>query len=145
MIAQPMRAGDETSASCFDDWQYALAKGSKLNGSSFGIGVGLQIIFEIRLREDVSRVWKYGNPAAIPKLRVPANMIVMQVRAHDQVDLVWSRSRCGEPLKKRRVEHIPERARRPRFVVAAARVDQDLLVVDLQQPTVHAQFDEAGR
>src|SRR5262245_57965338 len=110
MIAQAMRTGDETGAPGFDDRQYALAKRSKLDRSGFGIGVGLQIIFEIRLREDVSRVRKCGNPTTIPKLRIPAHVIVMQVRAHDEIDLVWPRSRCGEPLKKRRVEHVPERA-----------------------------------
>src|SRR5262249_38160544 len=40
------------------------------------------------------------------------------------------------------IEHVPERPRRPRPVVAAAAVDENLLEADLQQPAVHAELDE---
>ena len=67
----------------------------------------------------------------------------MQVRAHHQIDFVGPRAGRGEPLEPRRVEHVPCRPQRPRFLVAAAAVDQDLAAVELQQPAMHAQFDLA--
>ena len=70
-------------------------------------------------------------------------MIVMQVRAHHQIDLVGPRAGRGEPVEPRRVEHVPRRPQRPGFLVAAAAVDQDLAAVELQQPAVHAELDLA--
>jgi hypothetical protein len=68
----------------------------------------------------------------------------MQVRAHDEIDLVRPRTSGGEPVQIGGIEHVPKRPRGPRFVIAATCVDENLLLADLQKPAMHAELDEAG-
>ena len=65
----------------------------------------------------------------------------MQMRAHDHVNFVGPCARRREAVEPRFVEHIPVRAGRPRLVIAAAAVDQNLLAVDLEQPAMDAELD----
>src|SRR6202012_4391540 len=44
----------------------------------------------------------------------------------------------------RLVEHVPPRPQRPRFVVTATTVDQNLAAVDLQQPAMDAELELVG-
>ena len=70
-------------------------------------------------------------------------MIVMQVCAHHEIDFLRSRSGGGKALQVRQIEHVPEWPPGFCFVIAAARVDQDHLAADLQQPAVHGQPDQS--
>src|SRR5262249_42681783 len=79
------------------------------------------------------------------QLRVPSDMVVVQVRAHHQADFVRLRAGRGEALEIGRLEHAPPGPRRAHAIVAAAGVDQDLLAADLEQPAVHAELDLAAR
>jgi hypothetical protein len=72
-------------------------------------------------------------------------MVMMQVRAHDVIDLVRPRARGREPVEIGRVEQVPERPPRLDLVVAATAVDQDILAPDLQEPAVHAELYESAR
>ena len=138
-------AAHKIGASGFDDRQHAFAKRAELDRRGLGIEIGLVEIVHVGFREHITRVGERRHPAAVLHLRVPADMIVMQVRAHHEVDLLRPRAGRGEPLKPGRVEHAPPRPRRPHAIVAAARVDQDLLPADLKQPAMHAEFDLGGR
>ena len=71
-------------------------------------------------------------------------MIVMQMRAHHEVDFLRSHAGGGEPLEIRQIEHVPKWPPRLDLVVAAARVDQDFLATDLQQPAVNGEPDATG-
>src|SRR5262249_30356398 len=82
------------------------------------------------------------HPGAVAQLRVPADMIVVKVRAHHVVDVLGSRPGGSKPFEIRRVEHVPERTCRPALVVAAAAIDQDVHLPDLEEPAVYAELDE---
>jgi hypothetical protein len=69
-------------------------------------------------------------------------MVVVQVGAHHHVDVLGPRAGAGEPLRIVGVEVGPERPVRLELVVAAAGVDQDVLIPDPQQPAVHAELDQ---
>jgi hypothetical protein len=113
-------------------------------GRSFlRIGIDLRKIVHIRLGKDVPRIGKCRHPFPIFLLGIPADMIVMQMGAHHEVDVLGPRSRGGKPLEVGQIEHVPEGTPGLGFVVAAARVDQDLLAADLQQPAVNRQLDQS--
>ena len=136
---------DQIGAAGLDDRQHAFAEGAELDRRGLRIEIGLVEIIDVGLGEHVARVRKRRHPAAVLQLRVPADVIVMQVRAHHQVDLVRPRAGGGEPVEIGRVQHAPPRPRRAHAIVAAAGVDQDLLPADLQQPAVHAELDLGRR
>src|SRR5258706_14475136 len=68
--------------------------------------------------------------------------MVMAVGAHYGVDVLLPSAGGGEAVELGLIEHVPERPRRPRPVVAAAAVDENLLRPDLHQPAMHAELDE---
>src|SRR3984957_16687013 len=70
-------------------------------------------------------------------------MVVMQGGAHPQIDLVGPRAGRREAVEPRRIEHVPRRPQGPRFLVAAAAVDQAFAAVELQEPAVYAELDLA--
>src|SRR5262245_56429256 len=41
---------------------------------------------QLAVSEHVARVWKGRHPTAVLELRVPADMVDMQVRAHNEID-----------------------------------------------------------
>ena len=66
----------------FHDRQHAVAK-----RGDFGLGVHLRPVVEFLPGEHVARVRKGRHPTAIFQPRVPADVIDMQMRAHDEVDI----------------------------------------------------------
>src|SRR5512132_3012072 len=48
------------------------------------------------------------HPFPIFLLGIPADMIVMQMGAHHEVDVFGPRSRGGKPLEVGQIEHVPE-------------------------------------
>jgi hypothetical protein len=71
-------------------------------------------------------------------------MVVVQVRAHDDVDLLRLDADSGQPREVGLVEHVPERTAGLVLLVAAAGVDQDGLAADPQEPRVHGEQDAAA-
>src|SRR5262249_11467340 len=72
------------------------------------------------------------------------DMVVMQVRTHHQINFLGSRAGGCEALKIRNIEHVPEWPAWLDLVVAAARIDQNFLAADLQQPAMHGEPDLSG-
>jgi hypothetical protein len=139
-----VRPGDEIRASGFDHREHAFAKGAHLGRPVLRVGVELLVVFEVGLGKHVAGVRKGRHPAAVPELCVPADVVVMQVGAHDEIDLVRPCTGGREAFEVGRVHHVPEWPPGLVLVIAAARVDQDLLLADLQEPAVHAELDQAG-
>jgi len=69
-------------------------------------------------------------------------VIVVQMRAHHQIDLLRQRAGRRQPSEIIDAEHIPPRPARLDLVIAAATVDQDFLAADLQQPAMDAEMDQ---
>jgi hypothetical protein len=69
-------------------------------------------------------------------------MIVMEMGAHHVVDVLGPCAGSREAIEVGLIEHVPKRPRRPRLVVAATAVDENLLAPDLHEPAVHAKLDE---
>ncbi len=143
-FVEPVRAADEIGAAGFDHRHDAFAKCSEFRRRGRGIADPASENNRNPAWRRHSGHWESRLPAAVLQLRVPAEMIVMQMRAHHHVDLVRPRARGGEPVEPRRIEHVPPRPHRPRFLIAAAGVDQDFAAIDLQQPAMDAELEFAA-
>src|SRR5262249_3772561 len=65
-------------------------------------------------------------PAPVVQARIPTDVVPVQVRAHHVIDVTDGEAGGGEAvLVLVAFHHVPERPRRPRLVVADARVDHD--------------------
>ena len=120
----------------FEDRHHAFAERAEFGRAFLRIGIDLGEVVDVRLVEDVTRIGKRRHPFAVALHRIPADMIVMQMRAHHHVDVLRPRAGGGQPLQIRLVEPMPERTAGLVLVVAAAAVDQDGLAADLQQPAM---------
>src|SRR6476646_11715482 len=131
-VIEPIRsAADEVRASMLKDRYDAFAKRTELRRPFFRIGVDPREIIDVRLRKHITGIGKCRNPLAVSLLRVPADVIVMQMSAHHQINLVRPSPCGGEPLEVGLVEHVPERAAGFDLVVAAAGIDEDFLAAHL--------------
>jgi hypothetical protein len=92
MVDEAMRPGHEIRPPGFDHRQHAFAEGALLRRPERRVLVELVEIFEVRLGKDIARIRKSRHPAAVAELRIPADVVVMQVRAHDEIDLVGARA-----------------------------------------------------
>src|SRR5262245_64713820 len=72
-------------------------------------------------------------------------MIVVQMRAHHEIDFFGPHACSCKAFEIRHVEHVPERPAGFYLVVAAARVDENSLAADLQEPAMDRKYDLAGR
>ena len=142
-IIDAVRARDHVGLAVFEDRHHAFAEGAELGRAFLGVGIDLGEVVDVRLVEHVARVREGRHPFAVFLLRVPADVVVMQMRAHHQVDLLRPCAGGGEPLQVIDVEHVPPRPARLDLVVAAAAVDEDFLAADLQEPAMHAEHDQA--
>ena len=60
------------------------------------------------------------------KPRIPSDMVGVQMRAHDKIDIVHAETTCREVFFVAiGIHHVPEAPRRSRFVVADAAIDHD--------------------
>ena len=79
-------------------------------------------------------------PTAIFEPRVPADMVGMQMRAHDEIDVI-----DREPARREvavvaiGIHHVPEAAPRPRLVIADAGIDHDGVMRGLHDVALDAQ------
>lgn len=97
------------------------------------------------LGEDVSGVWKRGDPAAVPQSRVPPDVVPMQMRAHDVVDILGSDAGVAQAREKRiQLLHVPKGPDRPWFVVSHAGVDENRMALRAYQECLDGQNDVPG-
>src|SRR5262245_13599883 len=71
-------------------------------------------------------------------------MIVVQVRAHHEIDLRGPHACSRESFEIGHIEHVPERPAGFYLVIAATRVDKNFLATNLQQPAMDREYDLAG-
>ncbi len=106
----------------------------------------LRPMLKLAVGHDVFGLGKGRHPAAVFKPRVPADVIGVQMRAHHIVDVVdgeaHTRKLLFEPVA---VEHVPERPRRARLVIADAGIDQDIVVRRLDDEALDAKHELVGR
>ena len=92
-------------------------------------------------REQITGVRKRRHPAARVQLRVPADVVDVQMRADDDVDVIRCEARSRHPRQERRVETAEDRNAGPLLGVACPRVVQDLEAVDLEDPALQERVD----
>ena len=96
--------------------------------------------------EDVARLGEGRHPAAVLEPRVPADVVGVQMRAHDEVDVGDAKPRRGQVLLEAvGLHHVPERPRGPRLVIAHAGVDEDVVMRGAHQVALDAQHELVGR
>src|SRR6516165_10420146 len=78
--------------------------------------------------------------------RVPADVIGVQMRAHHVIDITHRETGVRQSLFEAvAVQHVPEWACRPRFVIADASVDQDVLTRHLYDKALNAKHQAVLR
>ena len=96
-------------------------------------------------REDVLRVGEGGHPAPVAQLRVPADVIRVQVGAEHVVDVLGRHPGLAQQRQEgAELLHVPARAPLAWLVVAHARVDDDGVVRGLDQERLEHQHQVAG-
>src|SRR5258708_23784185 len=83
-FVEAMRPGHQIGAPGFDHRPDALTERAELRRRGGGVVVEVLEVIEIELGEHVARVGKRWQPLAVLELRVPADVVVMQMRAHHQ-------------------------------------------------------------
>src|SRR3569833_2263149 len=99
--------------------------------------------FEILASKQIARLGKRRYPTPIYQLRVPPDVVEMQVRTHNDIDVLRRQAGSRQILEVRPVLHA-DRREAPFLVVSAARVDQNVATIDSNQKTVHA-YTDRGR
>src|SRR5947209_2104285 len=94
---------------------------------------------------EVPCIRKCRHPAPLDEMRVPADMIDMQVCADDGVDCLGSKTARGNVCEKRRLQIIPPRNAAALLVVAETRIDNDAPARRLYQKRLHGHFEPPFR
>ena len=138
-IVEGVRALDDVGAVGGDDRQHQIGD----PGDSRRIVLlALGPVGKLAIGEDVACLGEGRHPAAVVEPRVPADVVGVQMRAHDEIDVADAQARGRQVLLEAiGFHHVPERPRRPRLVVADAGVDQDVVVRRLHQVALDAQHE----
>src|SRR6516165_7610355 len=95
---------------------------------------------ELAIGNDIGRVRKGGHPSPVFESRVPADVIGVQMRAHDIIDIVHGESGSRQAFFETiAVQHVPKRARRSRLMVADAGVDQNVVAERLDNEALNTE------
>src|SRR6185437_7907570 len=90
--------------------------------------------------EYIARLREGWHPPAALKSRVPPDMVGVQVRAHDKIDIIHAESACREVLLVAiGIHHVPKTPRRSRLVVADAGIDHDRVMRRLYDVALDAE------
>jgi hypothetical protein len=98
-------------------------------------------VLELLAGHHVTRIGKRGHPLAVDQACIPADMIAMQVRAKNDVDVfgVHPQARQIGEVGARFQHVLPADLRPSRLVVAVAGIDEDVAVPRADQVAVKAQ------
>lgn len=84
-------------------------------------------MFVFAPRKNVARIGERGYPAAVGEPRVPTYVVSVHMRAHDEVDLLWHNTRCGEILQPRCLKSVERGVGTTLFVISHTGVDEDIV------------------
>ena len=102
--------------------------------------VALGPVSQFAVSEYVARLREGRHPLAVLEPRVPPDVIGVQMRAHDKIDIVHAESACREVLLVAiGIHHVPEASRGSRLMVAYAAVDHDRVVRCLHDVALNAE------
>ena len=88
--------------------------------------------------KQVLGVGKRGDPPAILQLCVPAHVVHMQMRAHDEVDRFWRDAHASHIFEEGSILHMPWHGVRAMLVIADASVNKDGMSSRLDDVAVQA-------
>ena len=83
MVAERVVAAHELDVSRLHDRQHAVAERRNRR-----LGMRLRPIGVFVFGEEIARLREGRDPAPVGEPRVPADMVDMQMRAHDEIDVV---------------------------------------------------------
>ena len=141
-VVEGVRALDDIGAIGGDDRQHRVGDpGDRRRIVLLALGP----VSELPVGEDVARLGERRHPAAVLESRVPADVVGVQMRAHDEIDVAEAQAGGRQVLLEAiGLHHVPEGTRRPRLVVADAGIDQDVVVRRLHQVALDAQHELVG-
>ena len=121
MVVKRIVVAHQFGLPSFHDWKHAIGEVRQRR-----LSVLLRPIVEFAFRNQIARFGESRRPTPALQPRVPADMIDMQMRAHDEIDIIHAKTRGGQRAHKVLVAlEIPFRSRRPHLVVADATVNQN--------------------
>jgi hypothetical protein len=107
-------------------------------------GVEVAPVVVLALCHDVLGIRKCRDPAAIDQARVPADMVPVQVRAHNVIDFFRLHPEPRQIVDERGAHAVELRPARAFLVVADAGVDQDRVPAGAHDEAVKAEDQPAG-
>src|SRR5256714_683067 len=123
-VIERVIVADEERLPRLDDRQDAVAKGARMRRVDAAVMDALPMVV-FALRHDIARLREGRNPLAIGKPRVPADMVPMQMRAHDVVDVFRLDPEPGQILDEWALHAVELRPGRALLIVADAGIDPD--------------------
>lgn len=101
-------------------------------------------ILDVGSGQNIARVGEGRYPAVAVEPSIPADVIDVEVRADDEIDIVDTEPCRGRAIEEIGVEVGEHWDTRPDLVIAAAGVEQDDLVANLDHPALDARLDRIG-
>src|SRR6516225_8632153 len=113
---------------------------SVIQGTDWGFSFSRWVQCASSISHDIGRVRKGGHPSPVFESRVPADVIGVQMRAHDIIDIVHGESGSRQAFFETiALQHVPKRARRSRLMVADAGVDQNVVAGRLNNEALNTE------
>ena len=134
---------DEERLPRLDDRQDTVPKGARMRRVDAAVMDALPMVV-FALRHDIARLREGRDPLAIGKPGVPADMVPMQMRAHDVVDVFRLDPEAGQILDEWALHAVELRPGGALLVVADAGVDQDRVPAGFDDKAVKAEDQLAG-
>src|SRR4249920_3368289 len=125
-IVESVGALHDVDAVSRDDRQHRVSNPGTCRGIVFATPRPMR---KLAVGEYVARLREGRHPPAVLEPRVPADMVDMQMRAHDEIDFADADTGARQaPLKAIGIHHVPERAGGSWLVIANTGIDQDVVL-----------------
>ena len=132
---------DERGAAGLDDRRHAVGDAA---GGLAALGGFPRPELPLLAGNDVARLRERRHPASALEPRVPADVVHVQVRAHDGVDLLGPDTDRRQIVEPRPLALIPQRRLVARLAVADAGIDEDRAPRHPHHPRLDARAEIAG-
>ena len=93
---------DKIGFASFDDRKDGIGIGTVIDILRWPVPQFRFPIRELGTAHQITRIRECRHPAAVQKLRVPTDMIGVEVGAKDDIDILGAKPNGGEPLRIRR-------------------------------------------
>src|SRR5580700_3686218 len=142
-VVERIVVADKQSLPSLDHRQDAVAKGARMRRVDAALVDSLPMVV-FALRHHVARLREGRHPLPVLEPRIPADMVPVQVRTHDKIDVFRLDADTSQIVDERGFDAVELRAGGTLLVIADAGIDQDRVPVGFDDETVKAENQLAG-